>query len=134
MIAALILTAGTVLNSDTIGQPPSTVCDDSPVASSACDILDISKKSIGTDRGVPFSFLADFEETGERLKDAGVTSFNGQTIGFDTQNFIYSYGFWLIISALGYFAFTKLRNTVGTLVLAGIGVACAGVYFGVLAL
>lgn len=116
----LILTAGTFFYEDfAVDRSSSNVCDVDPgfFGSGACPEFGDLK------RGFPIDYI----EKANTYSDGGIGDNS-----FDFMGFFGNFSFWTIIAGIGYFVFRKIRNIVGTVVLAGLGIASGLVYFGIL--
>jgi len=116
-IVALVLSAGTVFYE---GDLQAKVCD--TVSNTACDVISERQK------GFPFNAITQ-SGTADDI-DASVLFVADQE--YRIPGFLANYGFWFVVSAIGFLLFGKLRDMVGNVVLMAAGVAAALVYFGIL--
>jgi len=130
LIAGLVLSGGTLLNAEPINKAVDSACNvaDKP---SWCN----TQEDIGLDKGYPFSYVTDIDESEVKSKFSDFSTDRlSTTAGIDASSFVVNWGFWSVAACIGYLVFKKLRDIAGTIAIAGVGIIAALAYFGALAL
>ena len=78
-------------------------------------------------RGFPLAWIDEFGSF-----DGATEKFSSVTDSFSPSSFTQNTGIWLVVVAVLYFLYEKIRNLVGNIALLGIGAVLAASYFGLI--
>jgi len=123
VIGGTILNFGTYLNSTRVSDICASGAEPSTCAS--------SDKGLDEKRGFPFDYISEVDTSALR-ENGGLIDRNLVEDGLNTQGLMANIAFWSVLAGIAYFIFDKIRDTVGNIVLLGMGAAAALVYFGVI--